>query len=141
MHLTRSEAPKMLPIPRKGTKYLVRTRSNLNDSVSVLIAVRDILKLARNLKEVKLMIHNKLIKINGRIVRDFRESIRLFSLLDVGKTYRLSLLPTKKFVLEETKEKDLRSTKITGKKLLGKSTIQFNLHDGTNIISKDNLFV
>lgn len=141
MHLTRKEATNLLPIPQKGTKYLVRTRSNLQDSVSILAAVRDILKLARNSREVKAMIHNKLLKLNGRQVRDFRESVRLFNLLEAGKTYRLNLLPTKKFSLEETKEKDQRLCKVIGRKLLSKGQIQLNLHDGTNIITKDKISV
>ena len=56
MHQTRKEATNKLPVRRKGTKYLARARSHLNDSVPVVIAVRDMLGLAIKSKEVKQMI-------------------------------------------------------------------------------------
>ena len=59
MHLTRAQASNKIPIPRKGSKYVARPLMNLKDSVPVVIAVRDMLKLARTAKEVKKMIINK----------------------------------------------------------------------------------
>mgnify|MGYP003705114591 CR=1 FL=1 len=41
-------------------------------------------------------------------------------------------------LLEETKEKD-RICKVTNKKLLKKNQIQLNLHDGSNILTKDKI--
>ena len=107
MHLKRQKAAIKLPIPRKGTKYIARALSNLNNSVTVVIAVRDMLKLARTAAEVKKMIHRKLLKINGKNVKDYRESIRLFNLFEADKPYILTLLPTGKFTLEESKEKNI----------------------------------
>ncbi len=134
-HQTRQETTKRLPITRKGTKYVVRTLSHLDNSVPVLIAVRDMLKLARTKKEVKKMILQKLLKINGREVQDYRESIKLFNVFHAGKDYTLKLSPVRKFLLEETKDGSERLCKIIGKKLLKNKKIQFNLLDGSNIIS------
>ncbi|MEM4271513.1 MAG: KOW motif-containing protein [Candidatus Pacearchaeota archaeon] len=137
MHLTRQAAPTNLPIQRKGTKYIVRTLDNPKSSVPVLIAVRDILKLAKNAREVKKMINLKLLKINGRVVRDYHETIKLFNIFDADKSYFLSLLPTGKFFFKEAKNSSSRLCKIMGKTNLPKNIIQFNLHDGSNIISKE----
>ena len=141
MHQTRQEAPKMLPIPRKGTKYVVRPLSNTRNSVSVVMATRDILRLAKTTREVKAMIHHKMLKLNGRVVHDVRESIKLFNIFEAGKSYRLSILPTKKFVLEETKEKDSRICKVISRKLISQGKIQINMHDGSNLITKDKINV
>jgi small subunit ribosomal protein S4e len=139
MHQTRQQATKKLPIERKGTKYVVRALSHPNDSVPVLIALRDMLKLAKTKKEVKKMIIQKLLKINGRDVRDYRESIRLFNLLHAGKDYVLKLSPVRKFFFEETKDSKERLCKVIGKKLLKNSKIQLNLHDGTNILAEKSI--
>lgn len=129
-----------IPVHRKGTKYVARASSNLTNGVPVVIALRDMLKLARNAKEVQSMVNQKLLKINNREVKDIHESIVILNHLTADKTYRLILNPQNRFTFEETKEKT-RPCKIIGKKLIGKNKIQINLHDGTNIISKEKLNV
>ena len=106
MHLTRQQITTKLPISRKGTKYIARAASHQDESVSTLLAVRDMLKLARTAKEVRKMVQEKMLKINGKAVMDLHESIKLFNLFEAGKVYRLSLLPTKKFTFEEISTKD-----------------------------------
>ena len=137
MHQTRQEMTPRLPLPRKGTKYVVRALSNHNASVPVLIALRDMLHLARTRKEVQEMIKKKLLKINDRLVEDPRESIQLYGVLEAGKRYHLTLSPTRKFVFEIDQEKSLRLCKIIGKRIVKGKKIQFNLHDGTNLLSKE----
>ena len=63
MHQKRNNVTRKIPIIRKGSTYVVRAASSHKDSVPVLIAVRDMLKLAHTLKEVKYMIHLKLLKL------------------------------------------------------------------------------
>jgi small subunit ribosomal protein S4e len=139
MHLTRIESTKKLPITRKGEKYLARPLLSTEDSVSVSLALRNMLKLVKTTKELKQLIHEKALKINGRLVKDYRDSIKLFSVFEAGnKAYRLSILPTKKFILEESHDKK-RLCKVIGKKLISGNKIQINLHDGTNFISKDKI--
>lgn len=139
MHQTRQQTTKRLPIKRKGTKYVVRALSHPDESVPVLIAVRDMLGLAKTKKEVKKMITQKLLKLNGRDVRDYRESIKLFNVFHAGKDYILKLSPVRKFFLEETKDSKERLCKVIGKKILGKNEIQLNLHDGTNILADKSI--
>ena len=138
MHQKRSTVSKKVPIPRKGTAYVARPLSHLDDSITVLAAVRDMLKLARTTREVKYLIHNKLLKINGREVKDYRESLKLFNILEAGKNYVLSLTLHGRFSLHETKEKN-RLCKVINKKLLSGKKIQLNLHDGSNILSEDKI--
>lgn len=141
MHQTRQSVTTKMPINRKGTKYVVRAASHLENSVPVLIAVRDILGLAKTAREVKHMIKQKMLKLNGRNVLDFKESIKLLNVFEADKTYLLSLIPTKKFALEETKEKDGRIVKVIGKRVVGKGVFQLNLHDGSNVQTKDKINV
>jgi ribosomal protein S4E len=87
MHLTRPETSKKLPIARKGTIYVARPASHLHSSVTVVAAIRDMLKLARTSQEVKEMIKKKYIKVNGRTVRSLKENIKLFNVLEADKHY------------------------------------------------------
>ncbi len=141
MHLTRKESSTKLPIERKGTKYIARASSHINDSVPVVIAVRDMLKLARTASEVRKMIQNKLLKINGKTVKDYGQSILLFHILEADKMYELSILPTGKFVLIPLKGRAERLCKVINKRLVSKGAVQINLHDGTNILTKDKINV
>ncbi|MBU1051632.1 MAG: hypothetical protein KJ718_03685 [Nanoarchaeota archaeon] len=136
MHQTRSQVNKKIPIPRKGTKYVARSLSHLKNSVPVVIAVRDMLNLANTTHEVKEMIKQKLLKINGREVKDHRDSIKLFNLFDADNQYLLTLTTNGKFVFKETKNKE-RSCKVINKKVLKGKKIQLNLHEGSNILSSD----
>ena len=140
MHQSRAEVTTKIPIPRKGTKYVARSLSHLKNSVPVVIAVRDMLKLARTTDEVKRMIHQKALKINGKEVKDQRESIKLFNIFEADKTYFLTLTKTNKFILKETKSKE-RICKIVNKTLLRNKKIQLNLHDGSNILSSEKFSI
>lgn len=140
MHQTRQSISKLMPLPRKGTKYVARALVNPKLAVPLVIAVRDILRLAKTAKEVREMIKSKSLKINGRVVYGFNDSIQLLQILEAGKTYQLDLLPTGKFTLVEVKS-DTRTCKVMNKTLLPGNKIQFNLHDGSNVISKDNIAV
>ena len=87
MHQTRAKVSKRIPIQRKGTKYVVRPLGSLQNSVPVLIALRDMLKLAQNKKEVEDMMKRKIIKINNQEVKDYREPVLLFNILEADRSY------------------------------------------------------
>jgi|TARA_B100000315_G_scaffold257312_1_gene305736 small subunit ribosomal protein S4e len=133
MHLKRNHLSRKLPLPKKGTKYIARANSNSREGLPVVVAVRDMLKLAKTSKEVQFMINNKLLKINGKNVKDVKESLVLFNLFEAGKSYELGILPTGRYSFEETKAKS-RLCKVSGITNLKNKKIQLNLHDGTNLL-------
>ena len=139
-HLKRQEVPKNWPIHRKGNTWVVRPNANLNNGVPVLIALRDILKISQNRKEVKKAINESLILLNGRRIKDEKNSITLFDVVTIvpsKKSYKLSLNEKGKFTFEEIsgKESECKISKIVNKKLLKKKQIQLNLMDGRNLLS------
>ncbi len=141
MHLKRQKAPKKWPVHRKGTKYIVRPSSNIQEGVPLLIILRDILKIARNRKEVKKAIHNKHILVNNRIARDEKDNILLFdtiSILPMNKYYRLGISENGRFGIGDIKEGETNTkiSKIVNKKTLKGKKVQLNLSDGRNFISK-----
>jgi small subunit ribosomal protein S4e len=140
MHQARTQAIRQLPIPRKGTKYVARAASHVHSGVPVVIAVRDMLKLANTSKEVKKMVNNRVLKVNGKEIKDIKEAIRLFNILEADKSYKLTVLRTGRFAFEETKD-DFGLCKVVGKKILEKDKTQLNLHNGRNVISKEKVKV
>ncbi len=134
MHQTRSEVIKALPLARKGTKYVARAMRNSSNSVPLVIAIRDMLNLASTSKEVKGMLHNKKLKINGKIAKTLTDPISLFSRIEADKNYLLTMLPTGRFSFVETKDNE-RKLKINGKRLVRGKKLQYSLHDGTTVIS------
>jgi len=120
-------------LPKKGTKYIARANSNSREGLPVVVAVRDMLKLAKTSKEVQFMINNKLLKINGRVVKDVKESLVLFNIFEADKSYELGILPTGRYFFEETKAKT-RVCKVSGITNLKNKKVQINLHDGTNVL-------
>lgn len=140
MHLIRAHVTPLVPIARKGTQYVARPRSHHRTGVSVLVAVRDMLKLAHTTREVQAMIKSKSLMINGRAVRDFHEAIHLYTLLDADKRYKVGLTTSGRLTLEATTAKT-RVAKIVGKKMLRGKVVQVNFHDGTNVLTKENVVV
>ena len=140
MHSTRSEMIRGIPLPKKGTKYVTRASRFNKSSVPVVVAMRDMLHLASTMKEVKQMIHKKMLKINGKIVLDLHQPIPVFGIFQADKSYKLVVLITGRFSLEETHDAS-RAIKVVGKKIVRGGAVQYNLHDGTNFISKDKISV
>jgi len=140
MYLTRSKTLKRIPISRKGTKYLAKALNHSNEGVSVVVAIRDMLRLAKTSKEVKLMVKQRLLKLNGKIVKDCKEGICLFNILDADKRYRLTILETGRLSFEEIKDSS-RIAKVIGKTNIKGNVMQVNFHDGTNILTKEKIRV
>ena len=140
MHQSRAETIRAAPIARKGTQYIARPANHASRGVSIVMAMRDMLNLAKTSKEVEMMVRNKQVKLNGRTVKNIHDAVKLFNILEADKRYSLGLLPTGRFIFEPTKA-STRLCKIIGKKILNHGVQQYNLHDGTNFVSKDKYVV
>ena len=141
MYLKRQSAPRSWPITRKGTAYVVRPMSDLNnEGIPLLIALREMLKITRNRNEAKKVLRLGEIKVNGKIVFDERRALRLFDIITIsalGKSYKVSLNEKAKFELIEVngKEAEIKVVRVINKKTLKKKKTQLNFSDGSNVIS------
>ena len=139
MHLKRSKAGKTWPIERKGTKYLVRTRYRVKDSLPLTIILRDMLELAKTRKEVKKILNSGKLKVNGKVAKNEKLALILFDVVSFeNKNLRL-VFENKKFSLEEVKGKEAEEkiAKIIGRKIMKKGKVQINLSDGRNYLFKE----
>lgn len=138
MHLKRNESPGIWPIPRKGTKCLAVPNHYKMRAITALLALRDLLKVGKTAREIKNIIHEKKVKINGKVISDEKFPLMLFDTLSVGnKNYKLNI-ENKKFKLEETKE-NTKISKIIGRKILAGKKMQINLNDGRNFLAKEKM--
>ena len=146
MHITRSEANKAWPVPRKGTKYLVAPSHNPKSGVPILILLRELLKIIKTRKELKRILLGKKVFVNEKMIREDNSTVSLFdtiSLKDIKKHYRLTYSDKGKMILAEINEKEANSKicKVINKIMLKGKKIQINFNDGRNVLSKDKIRV
>ena len=139
-YLKRNKIGNFWPIPRKGTKYLALAKHNQNESIPLIVVLRDILKLVKNKRELKRILNEKQILVNHKQIRETNYPVCLFDIITAGKKhYRAVLSEGKKMNFQEIQDKDseTRIYKIIGRKILGKGKIQLNLMQGKNILSNE----
>jgi len=143
-HLKRNKIGKFWPIPRKGTKYLAVPSHNKNESISLVVIVRDILKLVKNKKELQRIINDKRVQINHKEIRETNYPVSLFDVInfpDIKKNYRAMLSTNKKMIFEEISNEEAKTKifKVINKKALPNKKMQLNLMHGKNIISDEKV--
>jgi len=135
MHTKRQTVSRKWPIPRKGTKYVVVPSHDKKNGIPILIILRDILKLASNRKEVRKILQEKAISLNGKIIQKENLSILPFDVIKIGnKNHQLGFSDKGKFEVKETSA-DERTLRVTGKKILKGKKVQLNLLYGNNVLA------
>src|SRR3989344_5607415 len=117
MHLKRTQTSKKWPIPRKGTKFVVRPRREIAKGVPLLIILRDMLRLGQNRKEIKQILNKGEIEVNGKIRRDDKFQVLLFDIIkikSIDKVYTLIITKAKKFSIVGAREEKI--SKVIGKR-------------------------
>jgi len=141
MHLKRKAIPKFWPVQRTGTKYLAVSDHEKNSSIPLVVALRDVLKVIKNKKELKMLLNEKKVTINGKIIGEVNYPICLFDSIgfpSIKKYYRASI-KDKKMDFQEISEKESTAKvyKIIGKKVLPNKKQQLNLTNGKNLLSAE----
>ncbi|MDR3223054.1 MAG: 30S ribosomal protein S4e [Methanobrevibacter sp.] len=144
-HLKRFKAPKNWNIHPKIKKWTVKPSPgshSIENSLSLLIVVRDILKLADNAREAKRIINTGNVLVDGRIIKNYKFTIGFMDVIQIPKTedvYRV--LPDLKGRLTlhpiTAENANIKLAKVYNKTTLKKGLNQLNLHDGRNIISNE----
>jgi len=137
-HQKRNAMPKNWPVARKGTKFVVK--SNNGNGVPILVALRDMLKVAKTRKEVKIALNTKTVLINQKEVLNDKNAVCLHDIITLTpskKNYKMTLSDKGKFLLSEIDEKEAQEkiSKVTSKKTLKGKKVQLNMGDGSNILS------
>lgn len=142
-HLKRISSPKTWIINRKERKFTIRPKAGahtMQEGMPLGLIIRDELKLASTLAETRKVINNNEILVDGKRRKEYRFIVGLFDVLKIpglNQAYRV-IFDRKgriKIAAISNAESGIKVCKIVGKSILPKNKVQFNLHDGKNIIS------
>ena len=146
-HLSRLAAPKSWQIKKKGIKWVAKPLPGphpIKLGVPLLIIFRDLLNYAKTSKEVKTMLYNNEIFVDGKRRKEPKFIVGLMDVISVPKTktyFRVLLSRKGKISVVGIKEDEINTKpcQIIGKRLLKKGKLQLNLFDGKNIlVEKDD---
>lgn len=142
-HLKRLVMPRSWPLPRKTSVWVSKPKPgahSLERGMPLNMIIRDVLGLANTNREVRAILNQGLVKVDGRVCRETRRSVGLMDVLTLGEdNYRCVLdhngrLQYRPISADEASWKVCR---IEGKTTIKGGRTQLNLHDGRNIIVDD----
>ncbi len=141
-HLSRLNAPTSWGIKKKGIKFTTRPSAGahtLRQSMPLSTIVTTLLKYARTRKEVKKILNEGKIFVNGKVRKDVGFAVGLMDVISVPSVhedYRMLYDTKGKFKLLALKEdeKDTRIIQIKNKTVIPHGKIQINNSDGTNFV-------
>jgi len=140
-HLKREAAPAFWPIHRKELMWTVKPSSGphpIHQCIPLVIMVREVLGLAKTRNEVKKIVSQGKIVVDGRVIRDERFPVGLMDIIsipEVKQTYRV--VPSEKGLILHPIDKDeakFKICRIENKKTLDRGNVELNLHDGRNLM-------
>lgn len=132
-------------IPRKVHFWGVTPapgKHNAVDSIPLLTALRDYLKIGDKEREVTRILNGKFVKVDGKIVKERRYPIGFMDVVSIeGQEHDYRVLYDNKgrLTLTEDMQKNTgtKLAKVEDKKTIRGGKIQLILHDGQNIITED----
>lgn len=145
-HLKRLNAPDSWHIAKKTKKFITKTAPGPHNANAMPIAVwlRDHMGFARNLKEVKQILNQNDVIINGRSCRDAKMGIGIFDIISlpkINKFYRILRDKNGRHVSVEidAEAAKTRLCKVKNKTIVAGGKVQLNMRDGANLLA-DNTY-
>ena len=145
-HRKRLNTPKFMPILKKKNKFIKNTtpgRHAKSDCLPLIVVLRDLLEYGKYNREIKFMLNNGDVLVNGKPSRDPGMAIGLMDVVSfpaIDQYFRI--LPKTKggVLLYEISEKNakFKLCQIKNKTTLKGGVTQLNLHDGRNIVVEES---
>ena len=138
--IKRLEVPGFWPIEKKTKKYTVATMPgphSMKNSLTIAVVIRDVLKHAETLKEVREILNTGTVKVDGITRSKPGFPAGLMDVVTIGEeNYRL--LPGKHGLYlkaVDSKESVFTLKKITNKTTIKKGLTQLSFHDGSTLVT------
>jgi small subunit ribosomal protein S4e len=136
-------ASRKLKIPRKTNFWSVTptpATHSKQDSIPLLIVLRDYLKLGDKEREITRILNNNMVKVDGRIVRDRRFPVGFMDVLSIKtleSEYIIMYDRKGKLVtrINSADNNGVKLFKVVGKTIVGTDKIQLGFHDGKTIVT------
>ena len=104
------------------------------------LIVRVVLGRAQSAREVRFIVHNELIKVDGRVCKDTRRGVGLMDVLSLGDEHFRCMLDANgrlRYVKISAEEASWKLVRVEGKTTLKGGKTQLNFHDGRNMLVDD----
>ena len=146
MHLKRKNTSNIWPIAQKGTTYVIVPSHEKKNGIPLLVVMRDILKIIKTRKELKKILNEGKIEVNGKPAEEENLSLILFDILSLkteNKHFRVTFSENGKIALNQVdaKHAQRKICKVINKKLITGKKVQINLNNGRNIITNEKISV
>ena len=130
-----------MPVERKSHLWIQKAipgKHKKGEGIALGVLVREVLKLADSMREAKRLLNAGEILVDGLPAHESKSIVGLMDIISIPKIekhYCILLLNGKLAVKEvSAAHAKWKIAKIINKKILGKSRIQLNLHDGRNYL-------
>ncbi len=107
----------------------------------LVVVLRDLLHLADRSKEIKQIMQEGKVLVDGRIRKDHRFIVGMFdtiSIPTINANYRVMIGDNGKFTLVPIKDASVKLCKIVNKTTVRDGKTQLNLHDGTTLLASND---
>lgn len=143
-HLKRMPAPRFWRIRTKEFQWTVKPRAGphpIGLCIPLAVILRDYIGLARTAREVRLLLSQGKVKVDGRFRRDEKYPVGLMDIVEIAgakEAFRVVPVEGKGLTLVETpkEETGFKLCKIQDKSTVAHGYLQINLHDGRNLLVK-----
>jgi len=144
--MKRLTAPRTWPVPRKTSKWIAKPSPGphpVEQSLPVIIVLRDMLHHCDTAQEAKQIIGGRNILVDGRIVTDPKFPVGLMDVVSIPKTkenFRMLKDRRGRLVLTRigSDESRWKLVRIENKVVVRGGKVQLNLHDGRNLLIEKN---
>ena len=144
-HLRRLAAPRTWPIPRKVSYWIVKPSPgphSMELSMPIALWIRDYLKYVKTMREVRYVLNNKKVYVDGKPIKDYKYPVGLFDVIyfpDLNEYWRVLINRKGKLYLKQIDEKEakIKPLRIKRKQMIDGGKIQLTLFDGRNVVVED----
>ncbi|WP_019177518.1 30S ribosomal protein S4e [Methanomassiliicoccus luminyensis] len=140
--MKRLTAPRSWPVKRKTSAWITKPSPGahaIEESIPVNVVLRDLLHLCQTAQEVRQMLHDKLVLVDGKVATNLKQGLGLMDVLSLPKIdthYRVVMDRRGKLQLVQVPgaKASWKLCRIEDKTTVPGGKTQLNLHDGRNIL-------
>lgn len=141
--LKRLNTPNLVSISKKDKVWISKPVPGThprNKSISLVVLLRDVLKLAGTSKEANALIKSGKILVDGRVVKENKFPIGymdLISIPDINMIYFIDLDHKGRFVAKRDDKRKNKLLRLKNRKTLAKNKYQLTFSDGRTLLSNE----
>lgn len=144
-HQKRVTVPRSWPIARKSPKWVAKASPgphSSEDSMPLVMVIRDMLKLVDNSREAKRLLYEGKVLVDGKVVKNHKHPVGIFDIISVpalNQDYRMLRDEKGMFFFKSIEATDRKKlVRVENKTTLKGNKQQLNFNDGSNRLEEGN---